>query len=229
MSDHTLQAPDVTGRRGTRLREVAYQAIKEGILQGTVRTDLPLVEERLAAQLSISRTPVREALALLEHEGMIESVPYQGLFVKAITTREFLEMYEAAEVIEPELARRAALHSSPSSIAAMEALLEEAERCIPDDAHGHLAACRKFQRKMGECADQPYLTSLLLNIEERSDLHLISKWSSLPPEKMLAAVSDRRAILEALRAGDAVGAANAARNHARDVRQRWLDLYGQEL
>ncbi len=214
-------------RRGTKLREVAYHAIKDAILQGTVKPDMPLVEERLATELKISRTPVREALAILEHEGLIEAIPYQGLFVKDITANQFLELYEAVELIEAELAQRAALSIKEQDITALAELLEQAEQCIPHNVPGHLRACRLFQQRMGECAQQSYLTTLLISIEERSDLYLISKWQELPAEKMLAAVTDRRAILEALRSHNADLAAQVARTHAQAVRQRWHDLFGQ--
>lgn len=225
---HTLASQNAAGRRGTRLREVAYQAIKDAILTGKVNSKQPLVEERLAAQLEISRTPVREALAILEHEGLIEAVPYQGLFVKDISLREFQEIYETAETLEPALARQAAMHVTPADIVAMEAMLAKAEAYIGSDIPSHLAACRMFQQKMGECAGNLYLTALLMAIEERSDLYLISKVTELPPDKMLAAVQDRRAILDALRASDAAGAEQASLRHIQALRQRWQEYYHRD-
>lgn len=62
-------------RRAVRLRELAYQTIKQAILSGLIDSSAPLIEERLGAELRISRTPVREALAILEHEGLIEALP----------------------------------------------------------------------------------------------------------------------------------------------------------
>ncbi len=217
-----------TERRGGRLRGVAYRAIKNAILDGLLKPELPLVEERLAAELGISRTPIREALAILEHEGLIESVPYQGLFIKDMTVTEFLEMYETHELIEPELARRAALNATARDIADMEAMLARAEGAIPDDIPGHFAACRLFIQRLGECSNQQYMSSLLMSIEERSDLYLIGKWRTLPADKMLAAVSDRRAILKAIRLRDPDSAAQASRQHAQAVRVRWRELYKDE-
>ena len=86
-------------------REVAYDAIKRAILSGQFSPYERLVEERLAASLELSRTPVREALAILEHEGLLESEPYKGLAVRPVTVDEFLNMYEALGVIEAALAR----------------------------------------------------------------------------------------------------------------------------
>lgn len=224
---HSLGTPPATGRRGARLREVAYRAIKEAILNASLKPEIPLVEEHLASELQISRTPVREALAILEHEGLIEVVPYQGMFVKEVTANEFLEMYEGVGTIEPELARRAAAIATPDDIAAMEELLLKAEQYFPDDAPRLLGACRMFQQKIGECARNDYLTALLITIEERSDLYLITKWQVLPPDKLLAAINDRRAILDAIRARDPDLAAQRSLDHARAARLRWKDLFSK--
>lgn len=208
-----------------RSREIAYQAVKDAILHGILESRERLIEERVGEALGLSRTPVREALAILEHEGLIESVPYKGLIVKRITVTEFLQMYEALGVIESALAAAAVHHVTPEDVAAMERFLDAAEAAIPDDVPGHLASCRDFQRRLGECARNPYLTTLLLNIEERSDIYLIHTQHTLPRENMLAAVRDRRTILGEVRKGDAEAARRAAEVHAEAVRIRWRGLY----
>ncbi len=214
-----------TDSRSKRLREVAYQAIKDSILLGIVGTQVPLAEERLAEVLQISRTPVREALALLEHEGLLEAIAYKGLYVREISVREFLEMFDTVELIEPVLASRAAVRAEIDDIETMEAALDRAEKYIEGEPGKHFLACREFQQKLGECADHQYMTQLLVSIEERSDLYLIHTWEVLPVENMLAAVNDRRKILEAVKRGDKDGAAEAARDHARSVRKRWRELF----
>src|SRR5258707_185887 len=159
-------------RRGERLQNYAYRAIKDAILSGKLRADVSLAEERLAAELQISRTPVREALAILEHEGLIETTPYQGLFVKSLTVTEFLEMYETYELIEAALARRAAMNATAKDIADMEALLDQAEQAIPHDPAAHMAACRQFLRKLGECSQQRHMSAVLLSIDEQADVYM---------------------------------------------------------
>lgn len=208
-----------------RSREIAYEAVKDAILLGILEPRQRLVEERLGAALRLSRTPVREALVILEHEGLIESVPYKGLMVRRITVDEFQQMFEAHGVVEPALAQAAAQYATAEDVAVMDSHLVEAERACPDDAPGHLAACRAFQQRLGECARNAYLTKMLVSIEERSDVYLLNAHGRLPLDLMMAAVRDRRAILEAVRSGDPVAAADAARAHAAAIRVRWRDLY----
>lgn len=206
-------------------REVAYDAIKRAILAGQFSPYERLVEERLAGALDISRTPVREALAILEHEGLLDSEPYKGLAVRPVTVGEFLDMYEALGVIEAVLARAAAVNATASDIRRMDEALQRAAASIPDNIPEHLAANREFQAMLGAAADRPYLTRMLLGIEERSDMYLIHSGLPLPVENLLSSVEDRSRILGRVQNGDAEGAAAAAMSHAEGIRTRWPKLY----
>ena len=224
----TINARLKRDRSRMRSREVAYEAVKGAILGGVLEPHERLIEERIAEALELSRTPVREALAILEHEGLIEWVPPKGLMVKPVTVGEFLNMYEALGVIESAIARAAVTHLTSHDVIVLLAILDEAEARIPDDIIGHLAKCREFQQRLGECAGSPILTRLLLSIEERSDIHLIHSNQKLSSDNMHAAVADRRAILKAVRDEDPVAAAAAAEAHAESVRIRWRDMYPAE-
>jgi DNA-binding GntR family transcriptional regulator len=220
-----LEANRTPRQSRLRSREVAYAAIKRAILSGQIPPHERLVEERLAEALQISRTPIREALAILEHEGLLDSVPYKGLAVKPVTIDEFLGMYEALGIIEAALARAAATRATAADIRQMDAALGLSEAAIPDDVPSHLSAGREFQALLGATAGSPFLTRTLLGIEERSDMYLIHSGLELPAEKMRASVSDRRNILDRVRAGDADGAAEMALAHATSIRTRWRELY----
>ncbi|MEZ4505735.1 MAG: GntR family transcriptional regulator [Thermomicrobiales bacterium] len=206
-------------------REVAYDSIKRAILSGEIAPHERLVEERVAEALGISRTPVREAFAILEHEGMLESEPYKGLAVRPVTVDEFLNMYEALGIIEAALARLAATKASAGDIRRMDDALQQAERGIPNDVPEHLSGNREFQALLGAAADAPFLTRVLLGIEERSDMYLINSGLTLSEGNMRAAVADRRAILDRVRQGDADGAAEASLMHAARIRERWQQFY----
>jgi DNA-binding GntR family transcriptional regulator len=209
-------------------RDVAYGAIKQAILSGEIPPHERLVEERIAAALNISRTPVREALAILEHEGLLESEPYKGLAVRSVTIDEFLNMYEALGVIEAALARSAATNATAADIRRMHNALQQADVAIPDRIPEHLAACRQFQEFLGAAAESTFLTRMLLSIEERSDMYLVHAALPLSPENMRAAVADRRHILDRVREGNPERAAEAALAHASRVRTRWCELYPDE-
>lgn len=81
-------------------REAAYQAIKQAILAGQIEPGQPLVEERLATMLQISRTPVREALILLEQQSLVVSYPNRGYFVQAFTEEDVREIFSMRANLE---------------------------------------------------------------------------------------------------------------------------------
>src|ERR1700687_5932937 len=102
----------VTHPKTLRFRKAAYQSIKEAILSGRFAPGEPLIEEQIASILQISRTPVREALAILEHETLIAPRQGRGLYVRGIARHEFIDMFVANEAVEPYLARQAAIAAS---------------------------------------------------------------------------------------------------------------------
>ena len=215
-------------RKTARSREFVYEAVKHAILSGYFEPHQRLIEDRLGKALEVSRTPIREALAILEHEGLIESIPYKGIMVKPVTVQEFLGMYAALEAVEASIARTAVGRIPPAGFTELRKILDEAEHLIPDDIPGHLAACRRFQQRLGEYSGNPFMTRILVSIEERSDIYLVHNPVELPPSNLQAAVDDRRAILEAVESGDAERAAEAARSHARAIRIRWRNQYAPD-
>ena len=82
-----------------------------------------------------------------------------------------------------------------------------------------------FVQPLGECSNQQSMSALLMSIKERSDLYLIGKWRTLPADKMLAAVSDRWAILNAIRLRDPQSAAQASLDSILRPSARQRELY----
>jgi len=82
--------------------------IRRAILNGTLGPGERLTEERLARDLKISRTPVREALRVLQAEGLVESAPYQGSTVRTYASDDLDDMYQLRALLEGHAARRAA-------------------------------------------------------------------------------------------------------------------------
>ena len=97
-------------RRKTNLSEQAYNQIKDAICQGRIAPGDILSESRLAEDLGMSRTPVREALAALENEGLVDIRRGIGASVKPITAGDLLHIYELRKVLEPMAAKTAVYH-----------------------------------------------------------------------------------------------------------------------
>src|SRR5678809_20833 len=102
--------------------EKAYAALKDVItrmdLYGS-RAEIRLDERQLASDLGVSRTPVREALAQLEREGFVRSIPRRGIYVVRKTRIEVIEMITAWAALESMAARLITEHASKEDIAAL--------------------------------------------------------------------------------------------------------------
>lgn len=102
------------GRDGGTLADIAYERISQAMLSGDIKPGVRLVMDRLATQLDISRTPVRDALLRLEREGIIEPTGRRGYVVRAHSRDDALQCYEAREAVEGYAARRVAELGKPA-------------------------------------------------------------------------------------------------------------------
>src|SRR6201998_980001 len=106
-------------------KDKAYQALRTVIVSSDIyrsRTDIRLDERRLAQDFGISRTPVREAMAQLEREGFVRSVPRRGIYVVRKTKREVIEMITAWAALESMAARQITLNATGEEIATLRAM-----------------------------------------------------------------------------------------------------------
>ena len=104
------------------LKERIYEALKQSITAMNIYADSEeprLDERRLAEKLGVSRTPLREAIARLEQEGLVRTIPRRGVFVVRKTKREILEMITVWAALESMAARLITLNASDDEIAAL--------------------------------------------------------------------------------------------------------------
>src|SRR5882762_9088878 len=107
------------------LADKAYHAIR-GLIVSLELAPGALIDEReLIEQLEIGRTPVREALRRLAHEGLVEVYPRRGMFVTGVDVRELARLSEVRAVLEPEAARLAAERATDADRADVVGLLHE--------------------------------------------------------------------------------------------------------
>lgn len=117
-------------RRGDykTIRQLLFEHLRHLILTGRFETGQKLVEEELAEQFGVSRTPVREAIRKLEIEGLVRYQPRRGVIVTGFSPEDVDEIYAAREVLEGLAARLAAKHGTDAEIAELGRHLEEMNR-----------------------------------------------------------------------------------------------------
>lgn len=218
--------------RAPRFREAAYTAIKEAILDARLSGDEPLVEERIAAALGISRTPVREALAILEHEGLIVARPGKGLFIRELSREEFFDMFSANEVIEPYLASRAALLATEEHLAALRKAIDHGVEAAQSVNLNHfLQSGREFHHWMAVATGNTSLRDFVVRNEEQTDLYLLSLGDPalISAGSMQTSNREHQDILDAIRQRDPAAAARFVIVHAQSLRTRWASMFRSEL
>ena len=122
------------------LRVLAYDALKKAIMNMDIygaETPIRLDERQLSAELGVSRTPIREAITLLEQEGFVRSVPRRGIFVVRKTKAEILELITVWAALESMAARLACTRASAKDLAGLKRLYGAEADHGHDHAHDH--------------------------------------------------------------------------------------------
>ncbi|MDD3919776.1 MAG: GntR family transcriptional regulator [Eubacteriales bacterium] len=117
-----------------------FRYIRDGILEGRYHSGDYLVETRLAEELSVSRTPIREALKQLELEDLVESIPNRGVIVKGISQEDIEDIFTIRLLLEGQAAYWAALRIRPDQLDQLAELVELMELYTRRNDSSHLAS-----------------------------------------------------------------------------------------
>ena len=217
---------EASGRQGAA--EIAT-ALRRDIRDGRLEAGERLPPERvLADALGVARGTVREALTQLAEQGLLETRPGSGSYVRQSASRAAeavieqarpLELIDARFALEPHLCRLAVLHARPVEIDAMEALLETMERSVGDpDAFAE--ADRAFHTLLAETAGNPLLVWMVGQV---SSVREEDQWARMRRLTLDAATIghynlQHRAIVEAIRAREPERAAARMKAHLESAR-----------
>src|SRR5438552_9750410 len=109
-------------------RDQAYAALKQAIMDADIyahRDEIRLDERQLSQALGVSRTPIREAMTLLEQEGFLRTVPRRGVFIVRKTKKQIIEMIEMWAALESMAARLSTLNAADQDIASLRHMFDE--------------------------------------------------------------------------------------------------------
>jgi DNA-binding GntR family transcriptional regulator len=199
----------------TTFRKEAYAALKRAITAMDIYDhpeEIRLDERRLSQGLGVSRTPIREAMTLLEQEGFVRTRPRRGIFVVRKTKREIVEMITVMAALESMAARLAALRAAAADVAELRRLMDDfrdtngGERLAEySDAN---IAFHQAIIKMSGCA-------LLTEMTENLFIHMraIRKITIHQENRAARSITDHMRIIEALERRDPELAERLAREH----------------
>ena len=113
-----------------------YEGIKQLILSGKLRPGQKLAERDLGERLKVSRTPIREALTRLVQDGLVESRPQRGHFVREVDAKTVEDLYDLREMLEKHAIRLAMRRLSEADLAELERLGRQLRRFDGDELQG---------------------------------------------------------------------------------------------
>jgi DNA-binding GntR family transcriptional regulator len=222
----SLVVPTLQGI-GTSVAQLAYEALRNAILAMDAydpEADLRLDEKTLAARLGVSRTPVREALARLEHEGLVRIEPRRGVYVERKSRAEIVEMIIAWAALESMAARLTCERASDEHIGSLRALFakfEEGE--VRSRLDEYSAANLRFHQRIIELGH----SQLIANMADSLLVHVraIRRHTIGEEDRAERSIVDHMQIIEALEARDADLAERLVRDHAlnlaRHIERTW--------
>jgi DNA-binding GntR family transcriptional regulator len=192
---------------------MVYHQLKSAVTSGLLRPGEKLVEADLAEKFGVSRTPIREAMKMLEKEKLVTNGPYKGFLVARISRAEAQKIYEVRAVLEPLAARLAAEHGQKDKIVLLEDCLKESAIALREgDMVQLIMINNRFHRVIAELSGNEYLQDILNNLQHLVDLTRVSNFISAP-ERMAAVVAEHTGIYDAIMAGDSIGAAERTSDH----------------
>jgi DNA-binding GntR family transcriptional regulator len=204
---------------GTSVGQLAYDALRKAILAMDVydpRANLRLDEKTLAGDLGISRTPVREALARLEHEGLLRILPRRGVYIVRKSKAEIVEMMVAWAALESIAARLACERASDEDIAGLRkvfATFEDGEMHSRLDEYSR--ANLDFHSRIVELGGNPVISSMAEGLLVH--VRAIRRRTIGDDDRAERSIVDHRQIIEAIEARDAALAETLVRDHALDL------------
>ena len=212
--------------RRRRLVDDAAQTLRDAILDGRFTAGARLRQTDLADQLAISRTPVREALGRLQHEGLVDLLPGGGVRVAVLALEEAVELYDLREVLDGLAARLAAQRATPASLARLEKSLKRMARCLArHDANQWFGAHVEFHDEIFQASANTRLIALSAVV--RLSIQRFHPVLLRTPHRLADAHREHREIHTAIAAGDGERAERLARAHIAGAKEIVVKVMAQ--
>jgi DNA-binding GntR family transcriptional regulator len=213
--------------RGDGLAERAYLLLRDAILSHQIPSGSRLSVPEVARQLSISRSPAREAITRIQYEGLADFVPNRGAVVSRIGLDELVEIYDIREVLEGLAARLAARAADPGLTTELERVWTAHREAIQDgDVATHMELDVEFHQLIRTAAGNLRLGEALDRLQ--GQIRLAMGTTSQRGGGMQAALAEHRQLIEAISAGDPIAAERVARDHIRRLRDSLAEAQDQQ-
>lgn len=176
---------------------LAYEAIRDAIVEGRHAAGTQLVQEQLAQELGISRTPLRDALNRLAHEGLVTWRPGLGFVVNELDDEDIVHVHQVRERLETLALELSCGRLDRVQVARIRVLIEEMDAADPADARVQYDLNRRFHQAMIEPCGNPILLSVLDQLWDSPLSRRITRSYIHEGENVGRMADEHRAILQA--------------------------------
>ncbi len=191
-----------------------YEEVAELLRQRIFRRELQpgawIDEMRLAQELGISRTPLREALKVLAAEGLVTMKVRRGAYVTEVSEKDLRDVYHLLALLEADAAAEVAARADAADLAALQALHDELEAAVADRDR-FFAVNERFHMALLERADNRWRLQMVADL--RKVMKLNRHHSLLKRGRIEESLAEHRTLMAALRAGDAQAARDGMQRH----------------
>jgi DNA-binding GntR family transcriptional regulator len=203
--------------------DLAYERIKQAILELTYRPGAKLSEMRLATDLGVGRSPVRSALSRLESEGWVNIAPQSGTFVRDLDTDELEQLSELRCVLEVHATRAATPRISERELADLRKRFDALKRKSVERNIGEFTTLDTlFHGTIYRAAGNARIEGILLNLKDQ--ISWVRAVTATLPGRVTESLLEMDAVLAAMEERNARGAANAMEKHIKNIASNFKSL-----
>lgn len=206
------------------LHQDVARKIREMIHKGILVRGQRLIEAEICEQIGVSRTPLREALRMLESEGLVELFPHKGVFIRQPSMKEIQEMFEVMGVLEGTCARLTAEKLTPAGWRKIERLHRKLETHYAEgDREKYIAVNHVFHALVQELAGNRVLDEVVAKLREKVALYRHQQIYG--DRRFDQSMREHREILDALRHRDPDAAERVMKRHLERQCKALVRLY----
>jgi DNA-binding GntR family transcriptional regulator len=176
---------------------VVYESVRDAIIEGRYGADEKLVQEQVAGDLGVSRTPVRDALNRLAQEGLVTWLPGSGYLVNDLTDQDITEVFEVRRNLEVLALEKSCGRLSRVQASRVNTIIEEMAAADPTDAAAQFDLNRRFHQAMIEPAGNQLLLTMLDQLWDHPVSRRITRSYIHDEENVGRMIEEHRQILQA--------------------------------
>jgi len=218
----------LAGERDARHRtkqEFAYQTLRDAIMRCELRPGERLVIDDLARRLQVSTIPVREAIQMLQSEGLVVTVPHTGVTVAPVSPESVQDVFAVLEGLEVVASRLVAERANPRELESLAALVADMDREVPAKRYAQWAALNtRFHLTISTLAGLPMLREMTERVLARWDRVRRYFFSGVLVHRVKRAQQEHRTILTAMRDCDLPTLETAVRQHNRRALESYMNF-----